>query len=70
MLSLTSALDEGGWLKSSPNCFNPGKNNRYTFYRELDGPLGRSGPFQERKYLTPPGFESRTVQPEQSHYTG
>jgi hypothetical protein len=38
----------------------PGKT-RYPLYRRLGGPQGPSG--QERKILTPPGFDSRSIQP-------
>ena len=37
-LSLTSALDGGGWLTSSPGRFTPGKGTRYPLYRRLGGP--------------------------------
>jgi hypothetical protein len=44
----------------------PGKT-RYTLYRRLDGPQGRSG--QLRKISPKPGFDPRTVQPVASRYT-
>ena len=37
-LSLTSALDGGGWLKPRPSCFTPGKETRYPLYRRMAGP--------------------------------
>ena len=44
----------------------PGKT-RYSLYRRLGGPQGRSG--QVRKISAPPGFDPRTVQPVASRYT-
>jgi len=44
-LSLTSTLGEGGWLTPRPDHFTPGKETRYTLYRRLGGPQGRSGWF-------------------------
>jgi hypothetical protein len=44
----------------------PGKT-RYSLYRRLGGPEGRSG--QVRKISPPPGFDPRTVQPVASRYT-
>jgi hypothetical protein len=41
-LSLTLALDEGGWSTSLPGRFTPGKETRYPLYRRLGGPQGRS----------------------------
>jgi hypothetical protein len=45
----------------------PVKETRYTLYRRLGGPQGRSG--QVRKILPPPGFDPRTAQPVVSRYT-
>jgi len=42
----------------------PGKT-RYSFYRRLDGPQGRSGQVEN---LVPTGIRSRTVQPVVSRY--
>jgi hypothetical protein len=42
-LSFTSALDGGRLLTPRPGRFTPGKETRYSFYRRLDGPQGRSG---------------------------
>ena len=66
-LSLTLALDEGGWSTSCPGHFTPWKETRYPFYRRLGGPQGRSG--QVQKISPPPGFDPRTVQRVASHYT-
>jgi hypothetical protein len=52
-LSLTSALDWGGWLAPRPGRFTPGK--------------GRSG--RTRKISSLPGFDPRTVQTVESRYT-
>jgi len=41
-ISLTSALDVGGWFTTLPGRFNPGKA-RYTLYRRLNGLHGQSG---------------------------
>ena len=62
-LSLTSALDGGGW--STP-C--PGKETRYPRYRRPRGTHGRS--VRARKSLLPPGINPRTVQPVASRYPG
>jgi hypothetical protein len=42
-LSLTSALDGGGWLTPRPGRFTPEKETRYLLYRRLGGPQGRCG---------------------------
>jgi len=44
----------------------PGKT-RYSLYRRLGGPQGRSG--QMRKISHPPGFDPLTIQPVASRYT-
>ena len=41
--SLTSALDEGGWLTPRPSSFTPVKETRYPLYMRLGGPKGWSG---------------------------
>jgi hypothetical protein len=66
-LSLTSALDGGGWLVPPPGHLTPGKWTRYALYRRLGGPQGRSG--RVRKMSPPPGFDPRTVQLVASRYT-
>ena len=65
-LSLTLALDGVGDQRHAPAALSPVKT-RYTLYRRLGGPQGRSG--QVRKILSPPGFDPRTVQPVASRYT-
>ena len=50
----------------TPAALSLGKT-RYTLYRRLGGPQGRSG--QVRKISPPPGFDPRTVQPAASRYT-
>jgi hypothetical protein len=66
-LSLTLALDEGGWSTPRTGRFTPGKETRYPLYRRLGGPQGRSG--RVRKISPTPGFDPRTVQPVASNYT-
>ena len=66
-LSLTSALDGGGWSTPRPGRFTLGKT-RYPLYRRLGGPQGRSR--QVRKISPPPGFDPQTVQPVGSGYSG
>jgi rRNA maturation protein Nop10 len=66
-LSLTSALDGGGWSTPRPGRFTPGKESRYPLYRRLGWPQGRSG--RVRKISLPPGFDLRTVHPVASSYT-
>jgi len=36
-VSLTSALNGGGWSQSRPGRFSPGKETRYPLYRRLGG---------------------------------
>ena len=64
---LTSALDGGGWLKPRPGRCTHGKETRYSLYRRLDGPQGRSR--QVRKISPRRGFDPRTLQPAASLYT-
>ena len=61
ILSLTSALDGGGWLTPRPGRLSPGKQTRYSLCRRLGGPKGRAG--RVRKILLSPGFDPRTAQP-------
>jgi hypothetical protein len=56
-LSLTSALDGGGWLASYP----PRKGTWFPLYRRLGGPQSRSG--RVRKISAPPGFDPGTSNP-------
>jgi hypothetical protein len=63
-LSLTSALDGGGWLRPRPECFTPGKETRY---RRLGGPTALFP--QVRKISPQPGFDPRTFQPVAIRYT-
>ena len=60
-LSLTSALDGGGWLTPLPARFTPGKETRDTLYGRLGGPQGRSE--RGRKISPPPVFDVQTAQP-------
>ena len=66
-LSLTSALDRGGWSPPRPGRFTPRKETRYALYRRLGGPQGRSG--RKRKISSLPEFDPRTVQPVAGRYT-
>ena len=59
-LSLTSALEGLGGERHDPPALPPGKT-RYPFYRRLGGAHGRSG--RVRRISSPPGFDSRTIQP-------
>jgi hypothetical protein len=66
-LSLTSALDGGGWSKPRPGRFTPRKEIRYPFYRRLGESKGRSG--RVLKISPSPALDHRAVQPVASHYT-
>ena len=66
-LSLTSALDLGGWSAPRP-CRFTHRKTRYPLYRRLGGPQGRSGGVRKIS-PPPPGFDTRTVQPVASRYT-
>jgi len=63
---MTAALGGGEWSAARPGRTLPPGNNRYQFYRRLDGPQGRSGR-AENLVLT--GIRFRTVQPLVSRYT-
>jgi hypothetical protein len=65
-LSLASALDAVGGKSHAPAALPPRKT-RYSAYRELGGPQGRSGPV--RKISPPLGFDPRTIQSVASRYT-
>jgi len=64
---MTKALEEGDGTASGPGRFLPPGKTRYTLYRRLVGPQGRSG--QVRNISLLPGFDPRTVQPVASRYT-
>ena len=66
-LSLTLALDGGGWSTPRPSRFTLGKGTQYPLCRRLGGPQGWSG--QVHKISLRLGFDSRTIQPVASHYT-
>jgi hypothetical protein len=55
-----------GGQRHAPAALPPGKT-RYQVYRRLGGPQGRFG--RVRKISPPPGFDPRTVQPLERHYT-
>jgi hypothetical protein len=64
---MTTALEGGeGSASRHGRSLRPEKT-KYTLYRRLGGPQGRSG--QMRKISPPPGFDPRTVQPVASRYT-
>jgi hypothetical protein len=66
-LSLTLALDGGGWSMPCPGHFTPELETQYPLYRRLGGSQGWSGWAQK---ISPPlGFDPRTVQPVASRYT-
>ena len=52
VLSLTTALDRGGWSTPRPGRALPPGNTRYPFYWRLGGPQGRSGRVQKISSLT------------------
>ena len=63
---MTAALEGGEWSAAGPGRNLPPGKTRYPLYRRLGGPQGRSG---QEENLTPPGFDSQTVQPVVSRYT-
>jgi hypothetical protein len=65
-LPLTSALDGVVGQRHASAALTLGKT-RYSLYRRLGGPQGRSG--RVRKISHPPGFDPRAVQPVASRYT-
>jgi len=56
----------GEWSAARPGRILPPRKARYTLYRRLGGPQGRSG---REENLVPTGIRSRTVQPVVSRYT-
>ena len=65
-LSLTSALDVGGWSTPRPGRFTPGKNPVPIVQEAGCAP----GPvWTGAENLPQPGFDPRTVQPVASRYT-
>ena len=58
-VSLTLALEAGGWSTPRPGRFTPRKKTRYPYYKRLGGHQGRSGWVQ--KISHPPAFCPRTV---------
>jgi hypothetical protein len=65
-LSLTSALDGGGWSTPCPSRFTPAKDP-VPFVRGVGWAQGRSG--QVQKLSPPPRYDPRTVQSVASRYT-
>jgi hypothetical protein len=66
-LSVAMALDGIGCSTPRPGLFTHGKETRYTLYRRLGRPQGRSE--LVRKNLPLRGFDPLTVQPVASRYT-
>jgi hypothetical protein len=66
-LSLTSALDGDGRLRSRPGRSTPGKMEPVLILQDLGEPQGRCE--RVRKMLHPPEFDPRTIQPVASRYT-
>ena len=65
-LSLTAALDGGGWLAPRLRPLDLRERDPVPLYRRFGGPQGRSG--RVRKISPPPGFVSRTVRSVASRY--
>ena len=63
-LSLTSALDEGGWSTSRPGLFTPGKETRYQLYMRMSESQGCYGLVRQISSL--PCFDPQVVQPADS----
>ena len=63
---MTAALEAGEWSAARPGRTLPPGKTRYSFYRRLGGPQGRS---VRAENLVPIGILSRTVQPVFSRYT-
>ena len=65
-ISLTSSLNESGWLTPRPGRCIPGKETRYPLYRRLCGPQGKSG--RVRKISPHRDQISGAFSPQQSLY--
>ena len=63
---MTAALEGGEWSAARSGRTLPPAKTRYSLYRRLGGPHGRSGRVEN---LVPTGIRSRTVQPIVSRYT-
>ena len=63
---MTAALEGASGQQHAPAALYPREKTRYTFYRRLGGPQGRSG---RAENLVPTRIRSRTVQPVVSRYT-
>jgi len=63
---MTAALEGGEWSAARRGRTLPPGKTRYTFYRRVSGPQGRSG---RAENLVPTGIRFRTVQPVVSRYT-
>ena len=67
LLFLKHGIRRGEGSASRPGRSLPPGKTRYTLYRRLGGPQGRSGTM--RKISPPPGFDPWAVQPVASRYT-
>jgi len=63
---MTTALEGSEWSAARPGRTLLPEKTRYSFYRGLSGPQGRSG---RAENLVPTGIRSRTAQPVVSRYT-
>jgi len=54
LLFMIAALEGGEWSAARPGRTLPAGKNRYTFYKRLRGPQGRSG---QAKVSSQPGFD-------------
>ena len=57
---MTAAVEVDEWLAARPGRTLPPGKTRYTFYKKLGGPQGRSG---RAENLVPTGIRFRTLQP-------
>ena len=68
-LSLTSALDRGGWSVSLPGRFTPGNDPVPIVQEAAWAPRPAWTGVESLAPPSPPGFDPRTVQPIASRYT-
>jgi hypothetical protein len=64
---MITALEGSEGTASHPGRYLPPGKTRYSFYKRLGWPQGRSG--RVRKISPPSGFDPRTIQPVASRYT-
>jgi hypothetical protein len=63
---MTAELEAGEWSAERPGRTLPTGKTRYSLYRRLGGPQGRS---EGAENLVATGIPSRTIQPVVSRYT-